>query len=319
MEPRPGTRDRPVGTVVLFGPTAVGKGAVARALARLLGAEVVSMDSMKVYRRMDVGTAKPPPEARAGIPHHLLDVADPWEVYSAGRFHADAARALGAIGSRGRTALLCGGTGLYLRVLERGLFAGPGRDARVRDALLAEGAAVGAPALHERLLAADPAVAARLHPNDLRRIVRGLEVLAVTGKPLSAWQAEARPLLSPDAPVVVLARDDEDLRRRIALRLERMVAAGFLAEVERLLAEPRGLAPEPAAAVGYRELSEHLRGRTDLPGALDAIRRRTWQFTRRQRIWSRSVPRRVEVPVPPDEPPEATAERILAVVRPARP
>ncbi len=303
-------------TLVLFGPTAAGKGAVARSLARALGAEIVSLDSMKVYRGMDVGTAKPPPEARAGIPHHLLDVADPWEIYSAGRFHADAGRALGEIAARGRPSVVCGGTGLYLRVLERGLFAGPGRDPRARDALLAEGATIGAPVLHERLRAADPAVASRLHPNDLRRIVRALEVLAVTGRPLSSWQAEARPLLPPDAPVVVLTREDEDLRRRIAVRLEKMMAAGFRAEVEGLLADPRGLAPEPAAAVGYRELAEHLRGRATLPSTLEAIRRRTWQFTRRQRIWSRSVARRVEVPVAPDEPPEATAGRIRKGVRP---
>jgi tRNA dimethylallyltransferase len=298
---------------ILFGPTAAGKTAVAVALAERLGAEIVSMDSMAVYRGLDAGTAKPTAAERARVPHHCVDVVAPDQPYDVGRWTADAAAALAACAARGRSAVVCGGTGLYLRACERGLAPGPPRDPALRAALLARAAREGAAALHAALAAVDPASAGRLHPHDVRRVVRALEVHALTGRALADWHAATRPLL-PGARIVVLARDDATLRARIAARTAAMWAGPLLAECRNLRARGQALAPEPANAVGYREAFAVLDGTLDPAAAAAMTERRTWRLTRRQATWARALRAPVVVAVPPDETPEATAARVAAAV-----
>ena len=298
-------------TLVLFGATATGKTAVAVALAERLGAEVVSMDSMAVYRGLDAGTAKPTAAERARVPHHCIDVVDPTEPYDVGRWTLDAGAALRGCAARGRRALVCGGTGLYLRACERGLAPAPPRDAAVRADLLARAEREGAAALHAALAAVDPAAAARLHPRDVRRVARALEVHALSGRPLSDWHAETRPLC-PDARVVWMRRDDPDLRARIAARTAAMWDGPLLDECRRLRDAGQALAAEPANAVGYREAFAVLDDTLAPDAARTLTERRTWRLTRRQATWGRSLAAAVVVDVAAEEPAEHTAGRIAA-------
>ncbi len=228
------------------GPTASGKTAVGVALARALGAEVLALDSMTLYRGMDIGTAKPTVEERQGVPHHLIDVLDPWESASVAAYRAWAVAAVRQVEARGRLPLFVGGTPLYLKALLRGLFEGPSADREIRDALEREAERQGDAVLHARLAGIDPKAAARLHPNDRRRVIRALEVHAVTGRPLSDWQTEHdRPAIG--VRVVALARPRPELHARIDRRVVRMFAEGLVEEVRALQAGPRPLAPGPVA------------------------------------------------------------------------
>lgn len=293
----------------LTGATASGKTAVGVALAERLGAEVVAMDSMTLYRGMDVGTAKPTPEERRGVPHHLIDVLDPWESSSVADYRRRAAEVLAQIERRGHRALFVGGTPLYLKALLRGLFEGPSADPALRRELEATAGRDGTPALHARLAAIDPASAARLHPNDLRRIVRALEVHALTGRPLSALQAEHdRPALG--VFVVALDRPRADLVARIDARVVRMFAGGLVDEARRLRDHPKGLSPAAAQAVGYGEALDLLEGHIDRPTAIARVQARTRQFSKRQATWFRGLDEVQPWPVARDESPEAIAERL---------
>ena len=239
----------------LVGPTAVGKTAVALELAAACGAEIVNADSLQIYRELDIGTAKPTPEERARLIHHLIDVADPPEPYDAARFCCEGRDILAACAQRSAPPLVVGGTGLYLKALLSGLFAegepAPGVRARLRREL----GDLGLPALYARLLHLDPATAARLHPHDTYRIIRALEVMEVTGRPLSEFIAAHR---FKDAPFTVLklglTRDREELNRRIELRMELMLAAGWLEEVAGLLTT---LPPGPQTPAGHRLPAPH--------------------------------------------------------------
>lgn len=283
-------------TIALAGPTASGKSAAAMALAGALGAEIVSVDSALVYRGMDIGTAKPTPEERARVPHHLVDIRDPTQAYSAANFAADAHALLPAIQARGRAVLLVGGTMLYFKALFEGLAPMPAADPAVRAAIEAEAARSGWPALHAQLAQADPATAARLAPNDAQRIQRALEVLRVTGQPLSvlhASAAAATPAWRPDLFVSLEPSDRSWLHERIARRFDAMLACGFLDEVKALRA--RGdLHPELPSmrAVGYRQAWEAL----DAGWPLAELRERgiaaTRQLAKRQLTWLRSMPQR---------------------------
>lgn len=292
---------------VLCGPTASGKESVALRLAPLLDAEVVVLDSMKVYRGMDVGTSKVPPAARAGIPHHLLDVADPGETMSASRFLALADGAAAGIAARGRSVLVVGGTTLYLKALLFGLFEGPEADLPLRARLEEEGAGT----LHRRLAAADPAAAARIHPTDLRRLVRALEVLEKTGRPISDLQVEWK-ALRPRYPhrLLALRRPRAELHARIAARVAAMDREGLVAEVERLRAAPGGLGRTAGQAIGYKEIASFLDG--EIPTreeALEKVRTRTNRLARAQETWLRSFPGMGFLDVPAAEAPEVTARR----------
>jgi tRNA dimethylallyltransferase len=276
--------------VLLMGPTASGKSQLALALCEQLPCEIVSVDSAQVYRGMDIGTAKPDAATRARVPHHLIDLCDPAEAYSAARFCDDAVRAMAAIRARNRIPLLVGGTMLYFRSLQQGLSDLPPADAGFRAALAREAAQDGWPALHARLARHDPATAARLHPNDAQRIQRALEILERSGTPASGHAPPARGGL--DGPVVKLALSPPErrtLHQQIAARFHDMMRAGFLDEVARLRA--RGdLTPDLPSmrAVGYRQLWAHLDGAYGLDTAIERGIAATRQLAKRQLTWLRA-------------------------------
>lgn len=278
---------RPV-LLAIVGPTATGKSALALSVAARVGGEVLACDSTAVYRGFDVGTDKVPAGRRRGIPHHLIDVVDPGDVYSAARYGRDAARAARAVAARGRLPVLAGGTGLYYRALTRGLFAGPGRDDRVRARLARVARRRGRGALHRFLARRDPASARRIHPADEKRLVRALEVLLLTGRTLTDHFAATRSPLAGHAVLTVgLRLPFDQLEDRIAKRVDRQLAGGLLDEVRGLLA--RGV-PESAGPFGglvYRQALEHLRGERDLRGTRDLIVRENRRYARRQLTWFR--------------------------------
>jgi tRNA dimethylallyltransferase len=280
-------------TFVLTGPTASGKTQLAVELAERLGAEIVSMDSMALYRGLELGTAKPSAEDRQRVRHHLVDVLEPWESASVAWWREQAATCCREIEGRGRRVLLVGGTPFYLKVLLHGLFDGPPADAAVRARLHQEAEANGPLVLHSRLVAADPAAASRLHPNDVRRVVRALEVLELTGRPLSAWQTQwaaagAAPAADP-CQILWLDLPREELYARIDARVDAMFAAGLVDEVRGLLALLRPLSREASQALGYKEVLAHLAGGPDLATTVAAVKTRTRNFAKRQITWFRHL------------------------------
>jgi tRNA dimethylallyltransferase len=280
----------------LSGATASGKSAVGVGLARELGAEIVSVDSMAVYRGLDVGTAKPTAEQRRAVPHHLLDVVSPAEPYSVARWLADAAAAVADCRRRGRRILFVGGTPLYLRALRDGLADLPGEDPDLRRRLAAEAAALGSAHLHARLARVDPVAAARIHPHDLKRIIRGLEVEQVSGRPLSrAFAPEPHPVFERQFFVLDLPRPT--LYERIDRRVERMFAEGLVEETRAALAAPGGLGPTAFQAAGYAEAADMLAGRIDRAEAIRRTQRRTRQLAKRQLTWLRSFRQAIRIAV----------------------
>ena len=295
--------------VYLTGPTASGKTAVGVLLAHRLGAEVVAMDSMTLYRGMDIGTAKPGVEERRGVAHHLIDVVEPWEAASVAQYREWAGEVLRDLDRRGVPALFVGGTPLYLKVLLRGLFEGPAADEDKRLVLEELAQEIGNERLHERLAGVDSVLAARLHPNDRRRIIRGLEVFEATGRPLSQWQNEhERP--AAGVKVFALGRPREALHRRIDERVLQMMEGGLVAEVERLLANPRGISDVAAQGVGYREVLDLLAGRLAEDEVVSRIQARTRQFAKRQETWFRGLAEVKTVQVGEEETAEEVAGRI---------
>jgi tRNA dimethylallyltransferase len=277
---------------VIVGPTASGKSRLALDLARGVGGEIVSADSQQVYRGMDIGTGKATPAERALAPHHLLDVVDPDEPMTAARFVELADAAIAGAAARGRPVVVAGGTGLYVRALLLGLFAGPAGDPELRAQLVAEAeAAGGAPALWQRLAEVDPAGAARIERNDLRRIVRALEVLALTGSPISEHQRRHdHRAVSPRYParlVGLCPLDRAELYRRIDARVDDMVAAGLLDEVRALRAAGYGPGLRSQAAIGYAEIHRHLDGTLDENAAIALAKRNSRRYARRQLSWYR--------------------------------
>jgi len=276
--------------ILLLGPTACGKSAFALRLAAERRIEIVSIDSAQVYRGMDIGTAKPSAAERAAVPHHLIDIRDPSEPYSAADFVADAPGVIAAIRGRGALPLVVGGTMLYAKALRDGLSDLPAADPGVRARLEAEAAAAGWPALHARLAAVDPVTATRLKPNDSQRIQRALEVYEVTGVPMARLHAaQQRPPLQL-ATIALLPADRAELHRRIEQRFDAMLAQGFLDEARALRA--RGdLDPELPSmrSVGYRQAWSHLEGRTDFAAFRAAGIAATRQLAKRQITWLRSM------------------------------
>jgi tRNA dimethylallyltransferase len=282
--------DDPVDCWYLTGATAVGKTGVGLALAAELRAEVISLDSMAIYRGMDIGTAKPSREQQARTPHHLLDIVAPHEEYSVAQYVAAAREKIGEIRARGREVLFVGGTPLYLKALLRGLFDGPAADWPLRREIEAEVAEVGPRALHERLQQVDPVAASLIHPHDTRRMIRALEVFRATGEPISHLQVQFEEGRAPEAcRVFVLRRPRPEQQARINARVEEMLSRGLAAEVERLVADGPGLGRTAGQAVGYREMIEHLAGRLTLAGAEARIKTRTRRFAKRQETWFRGL------------------------------
>ena len=297
--------------LILTGPTACGKTVLALDLAERIGAEIVAMDSMTCYRGMDIGTAKPTLEERTRVPHHLIDALDPWESATVAWWLQQAEAACADIVRRGKRPLFVGGTPFYLKSLLHGLFPGPPGDPELRKQLEAEAERDGKDALHTKLGEVDAKTAARLHPNDVRRVVRALEVFHLTGKPISAWQqtwdtpsfAESRESAPPPAriPAVVLELPRDELYSRINGRVETMLAAGWLEEVRRLRELPRPIGREAGQALGYRELLDFLDGQGGTwEETVEWIRIRTRQFAKRQLTWFRHLP--ACVPVNADAP-----------------
>ena len=283
------------GVVLLMGPTASGKTALSLQLAARLQAmgrpaEIISVDSAQVYRGMDIGTAKPDAEERAAVPHHLLDICDPADIYSAARFCTDARRLIADIRARGRTALLVGGSMLYFRALTTGLSNLPPADPVLRARLTAQAESEGWPAMHVRLAELDPAAAARLHPNDGQRIQRALEVIETTGTSLSALHgARVAGAEFGFVKFALMPPERAALHARIATRLRQMMARGFLDEVARLRSRDDLHAALPSLrSVGYRQLWAHLDGHDTLAQAEQKALEATRQFAKRQITWLRS-------------------------------
>jgi len=286
-----GSADKPL-ALMLMGPTASGKSALAVELARLLGGEIISVDSSLVYRGMDIGTAKPSAELRSTIPHHLVDLLDPRETYSAGRFRRDALALVESISREGRIPILVGGTMLYFNTLLRGLAVLPRADSEVRARIDAEAAREGWPALHARLSKIDPEAARRIHPNDGQRIQRALEVYRLTGKPLSHWWAqdgeEGGELPFRTVKIAVAPESREILHRRIAARFRAMLQQGLIEEVRRLWRrEDLHLGLPALRSVGYRQVWLYLDGRYDFSAMNEKAVIATRQLAKRQFTWLR--------------------------------
>jgi tRNA dimethylallyltransferase len=298
----------------LAGPTACGKSATSLVLADRLNAEVISLDSMAIYRRMDIGTAKPSLADRLKVVHHLIDIAEPQEEYSVAEFVRHAAGAAEEIVARGRVPLFVGGTGLYLRSILRGLSEGPEANWEFRRSMEQLAIQKGPDWLHDKLKACDPVTAARLHLNDMRRIIRALEVFELTGRPISEDQQHS-PVPVEDRPrVVVWLEPPRDwLRSRIDLRVEQMMSEGWLEETRELMA----LQPPPSRtacqALGYRELIDHLRGQLTLDAAVEQIKISTRQFAKRQHTWFRNLEECCSVAITGLESPEMIAGKIQAL------
>jgi tRNA dimethylallyltransferase len=277
--------------VAIVGPTATGKSALGISLAQRFDGEIVSCDSTAVYRGFDIGTDKVPVAEQRGIPHHMVDVVEPTEEYSAARYAREAARVIRDITARGKLPILVGGTGFYYRALTRGLFEGPGRDEGLRRRLERVASRRGHEYLHRWLARVDPASAARIQPPDVKRVVRALEVWIVTGRPLTDHFAEtASPLPDYDVTAIALQISPEQTRERVARRVHAQFEQGLLDEMRALLA--RGI-PEtalPFTGLVYRQALEHLHGMRDEAETRELIVRENRKYSRRQLIWFRKEP-----------------------------
>ena len=275
----------------LLGPTATGKTALSTKLAKALSAEIISVDSALVYRGLNIGTAKPDIQERDGVVHHLIDIRNPWESYSAAEFAADASRLITEIQSRGSIPLLVGGTMLYFNALEHGIAELPAADAAIRKEIAAEAERLGWAALHQELSGIDPVSAKRIHPNDPQRLQRALEVYRITGKPLSELHAQTRSsLLESPIKIALLPESRAWLHERIERRLVMMQQAGFLDEVRMLSQDNRIHAGLPSMrSVGYRQALAYLEGDTPVDDWMPKAAAATRQLAKRQFTWIRSM------------------------------
>lgn len=302
--------------VLVLGVTASGKARLGHELAQSFDGEIVSIDSMKVYRRMDIGTAKPSREAQRQVRYHLIDVVEPSEPFSVALFLDQALAAIDDIRSRGKTVIAVGGTALYIKTLLYGLFEGPGGDEQIRAELRAQAAREGAPRLHEALRQIDPEAADRISANDARRIIRALEVYRLTGQPISSFQqqfAAARP--RHDWTVIGVRREKAIESQRINTRVKKMIEMGLVDEVRSLLAEEKPLSQQARGAIGYAEIIDHLAGRMGLDEAVEQIKVNTRRLAKSQRTWFKTFRQVHWLDVGPEEPPERVIERAKELVR----
>lgn len=290
MKPLIETGKKPL--VILTGPTAVGKTSLSLQLARAMEGEIVSADSMQVYRHMDIGSAKILPEERQGIPHHLIDCRDPWEEFHVVEFQREAKAAMEEIWSRGHLPLVTGGTGFYIQALLRDIdFTETGGNPAYREALEKEAAEAGPEALHARLAQVDPAAAGQIHPHNVKRVIRALEYFHDTGEPISLHNERERQRKSPyNYAYFVLNRNRPELYRRIDLRVDQMMEAGLLEEVERLRQMGCTRQMVSMQGLGYQELLEYLDGELSLEAAVEKIKRETRHYAKRQITWFKREP-----------------------------
>ncbi len=298
--------------LLILGVTASGKARLGFELARKTKAEIVSVDSMKIYRRMDIGTAKASPEARSQVPYHLVDIVEPSETYNVGSFYEQAQQAAGQVEARGNPVVAMGGTALYVKALLYGLFKGPGADDALRRQLKDRVQEQGLAPLYRELQRIDPNAADRISPNDERRIVRALEVYHLTGKPISSFQTQftaSEP--ASQWQLIGLRRTKEHESRRINARVKQMMDAGLVAEVESLLAEPLPLSKQAAAAIGYAEISAMLRAEMTLDETVERIKINTRRLAKHQRTWFKTFAPVRWFDLEPDAPVEPLIEPIL--------
>jgi tRNA dimethylallyltransferase len=292
--------------VLLAGPTAVGKSAIALLLAEKIGGEIISVDSMQVYRGLDIGTAKPSAQERARVPHHLIDVVDIAQPFDAAKFAIMARQAVAEIQSRGRTPILCGGTGLYFKAFQEGLGEAPPANETVR----AELEATPLDALLRELAERDPVAYEKIDRRNPRRVIRAVEVIRLTGKPFSEQRATWKDSYASDCRLAGFIRSPEDLRDRIDQRVDQMFRDGLVAETEQLL--KRGLAENKTAmqALGYRQVIEHLRGERPLEETIELVKIRTRQFAKRQMTWWRRQQALDWMDLKPEDTPSTVAELV---------
>lgn len=275
--------------VIILGPTGVGKSDVAFDAALQVNGEIINADSQQLYRYLDIGTAKSSLEQREKIPHHLIDIVNPDEEFDVAAFRAAAARSVEEIKSRGRNPIVCGGTALYLKALTQGLFVGPGKSHEQRKVLEAQAAEKGLAFLYEKLRQVDGDAARRIHPNDRQRIIRALEVFAVTGKSISQWQRDHGFSEHPfDTLKIGLERERAELYDLINRRCDEMVAQGLVGEVESLLARGYSLKLRPLQSIGYRHIGLYLTGVMSLEEAVALMKRDSRRLAKRQLTWFRA-------------------------------
>jgi len=305
--------------VLILGVTASGKGRLAFTLAKSLGAEIISIDSMKVYRRMDIGTAKPPKDARRQVKYHLIDIVEPSDSFSVGAFLDSAYETIENIKRRNRDPALrepnipiiaVGGTALYIKALLYGLFEGPGADRQIRAELRAQAKAEGLEKLYRQLVKTDPTAAQRIHPNDSKRIIRALEVYKITGKPISHLQQQFKAEKTlQNWTVIGLRRQKTDVSSRINRRVKNMIEAGFVDEVKSLLAEEKPLSQQAQCAIGYAEMIDYLSGKITMEEATELVKKNTRRLAKNQQTWFKTFRNVNWLDIKPEEPAEKTFER----------
>ncbi len=301
--------------LLILGVTASGKGRLAFDLARQTGAEIISIDSMKVYRRMDIGTAKPPKKALAMIKYHLIDIVEPSEPFSVGAFFELASEATKQIENRNKPIIAVGGTALYIKALLYGLFEGPGADERIRSQLQQIVKSEGLQQLHHRLETIDPTAAERIDPNDSKRIIRALEVYELTGKPISSFQRQfdtEQPL--HNWTVIGLRREKTEESQRINARVKKMIASGLVDEVKKLLAEDKPLSPQAQCAIGYAEIIDYLNNKANLEKSIELIKKNTRRLAKSQRTWFKTFKNINWLDIEPEESNEKLLERTKALL-----
>ncbi len=296
--------------ILILGVTASGKGRLGFELARALDGEILSVDSMKVYRRMDIGTAKPSRAARQAVPYHMIDIVEPGESFSVGLFLEGANAAIEDLRRRGKTVVAVGGTALYIKALLYGLFEGPASNEQIRAELRERAAVAGVAALHAELAGIDPEAAGRISANDAKRIIRALEVYRLTGKPISSLQRQFeadRP--RHDWTLIGVRREKAVESRRINARVRMMIELGLVEEVRSLLAEEKLLSQQARCAIGYAEIIEHLEGRLSLEDAVEEIKKNTRRLAKGQRTWFKTFRGIHWLDAGPEEPAEQILER----------
>jgi len=300
---------------MILGVTASGKSKLGFELAKNLGGEIISIDSMKVYRRMDIGTAKPSAQNRAAIPHHLIDVVEPSESFSVSRFLELTQEAVAEITAKNKPVIAVGGTAMYIKALLHGIFEGPGTDEAIRNELKAQIEAQGSIELHKELAKIDPEAAMRIHANDAKRIIRALEVYKLTGKPISSFQKQFdEPGNVHGWEIIGLRRDKADASHRINMRVKRMIEQGLVEEVKSLLNEAKPLSPQAACAIGYAEIIDHLAGKIGLEEAVELVKKNSRQLAKAQRTWFKTFRSVNWIDVTPDDTVEAVLPKVLEII-----
>jgi tRNA dimethylallyltransferase len=305
--------------ILILGLTASGKGTLAFNLAKSTGAEIISVDSMKVYRRMDIGTAKPSRDAQRQVKYHLIDVIEPSEFFSVAAFLDMTELAIEQIKAKDKPVIAVGGTAMYLKALLFGLFEGPGTDMQIRSRLKQQIKEEGTIELHKQLAGLDPVAAERINPNDARRIIRALEVYELTGRPISALQTQ----FTRDRPrhnwkIIGLRREKSDTAHRINIRAKMIIERGLVDEVKSLLAEEKPLSPQARCAIGYAEVIEYLSGKYSLDKALELIKKNTRKFAKAQRTWFKTFRNVNWLDISPNEPSEQILERSIRIIEEAK-